>query len=128
MSVCDCLPCSLPATACHAAADRHQSCDGQRKQSVGTNPTSAWTSTMSRVSLSHTGSDQKPLLMLSWRPQFFDELPFMLRHECVWHLVSKSLNGIPLFAGLDATIQVCWPAITPSCMSYTAARCAHGLA
>ena len=30
----------------------------------------------------------------------------MLRHECVWHMVSKALNGIPMFAGLDATIQV----------------------
>ena len=45
-------------------------------------------------------------LRLGCGSQFFDELPFMLRHECVWHMVSKALNGIPMFAGLDATIQV----------------------
>ena len=46
--------------------------------------------------------------------EFFDELPFMLRHEAVWHLVSKALNSIPLFSGLDASIQArplpWWPA------------------
>ena len=39
--------------------------------------------------------------------EFFDELPYMLRHEAVWHLVSKAMNSIPLFAGLDASVQAC---------------------
>ena len=38
--------------------------------------------------------------------EFFDELPYMLRHEAVWHLVSKAMNAIPLFSELDASVQV----------------------
>lgn len=36
---------------------------------------------------------------------FFDELPDMLRHEAIWALVSKAMAAIPIFSGLDASLQ-----------------------
>ncbi|KAK9797413.1 hypothetical protein WJX73_008201 [Symbiochloris irregularis] len=36
---------------------------------------------------------------------FFTDLPHSLRHEAVWHLTSRALLTLPLFRGLEASVQ-----------------------